>query len=378
VGAVNTSFGLLSTYPPTQCGVAAFAGALGTALSAADGVDRVGVVRVVDSPTFTDRPEVIAHLQANAAGSAEVAAAALDRHDVVIVNHEYGIYDGNDGDGVLDLLHRLRSPSIIVLHTVKRRPTPHQQWILETVASLAGAVVITTESARTRLHETYTVDPGKVHVIPHGALVQPAIRTVSSSGEPMVLTWGLLGPGKGVEWAIVGMREVRHLSPRPRYVISGQTHPKVLAEEGESYRLGLYKKVRAFGVADLVRFERSYADPSALARLVDRADVVVLPYDTTEQVSSGVLLEAVAAGKPVIATRFPHAVELLGTGAGLLVPHRDGAAIGAALKRLLTDPDLVAGMRAEALRRTAGADWDTIATRYLALATVLQDATSKA
>ncbi|WP_327008299.1 glycosyltransferase [Dactylosporangium sp. NBC_01737] len=375
---MNTSFGLLSTYPPTQCGVAAFAGALGTALSAAPGVDRVGVVRVVDSPTFTDRPEVIAHLQANAAGSSEVAAAALDRHDVVIVNHEYGIYDGNDGDGVLDLLHRLRSPSIIVLHTVKRRPTPHQQWILETVASLAGAVVITTESARKRLHETYTVDPAKVHVIPHGALVQPAIRTVSSSGEPMVLTWGLLGPGKGVEWAIVGMREVRHLSPRPRYVISGQTHPKVLAEEGESYRLGLYKKVRAFGVADLVRFERSYADPSALARLVDRADVVVLPYDTTEQVSSGVLHEAVAAGKPVIATPFPHAVELLGTGAGLLVPHRDGAAIGAALKRLLTDPDLVAGMRAEALRRTAGADWDTIATRYTALATVLQDATSKA
>ncbi|MET7417659.1 glycosyltransferase [Dactylosporangium sp. NPDC005555] len=374
---MNTSFGLLSTYPPTQCGIAAFAGALSTALSAAAGVDRVGVVRVVDSPTFTDRPEVIAHLQAGAAGSAEVAAAALDRHDVVIVNHEYGIYDGTDGAGVLEVLRRLRSPSITVLHTVLRRPTAHQREVLETVAALAGAVVVTTEAARARLHETSTIDPAKVHVVPHGALVQPAIRTVSSSGEPMVLTWGLLGPGKGVEWAIAGMREVRHLSPRPRYVISGQTHPKVLAEEGESYRLGLYKKVRAFGVADLVRFERSYADPSALARLVDRADVVVLPYDTTEQVSSGVLHEAVAAGKPVIATPFPHAADLLGTGAGVLVPHRDGAAIGSALKRLLTDPDLVAGMRAEGLRRTAGADWATVASRYAALAEALP-AASKA
>jgi glycosyltransferase involved in cell wall biosynthesis len=375
---VNTSFGLLSTYPPTQCGVGAFAGALSTALSTAPGVERVGVVRVVDKPTFTDRPEVIAHLQAGADGSAEVAASALDRHDVVIVNHEYGIFDGDDGDSVLNLLRRLRAPSIVVLHTVLRRPTQHQQWVLESVASLAGAVVVTTESARTRLQETYTVDPAKTHVIPHGALTQPAIRTVSSSGEPMVLTWGLLGPGKGVEWAIAGMREVRHLAPRPRYVISGQTHPKVLSEEGESYRLGLYKKVRAFGVADLVRFERSYADPSALARLVGRADIVVLPYDTTEQVSSGVLHEAVAAGKPVIATPFPHAQELLGTGAGLLVPHRDGVAVGAALKRLLTDADLVEGMRAEALRRTAGTDWDSIAVRYLTLAATLQAANAEA
>ncbi|MEU0554717.1 glycosyltransferase [Dactylosporangium sp. NPDC006015] len=365
---MTTSFGLLSTYPPTQSGVAAFAGALSTALAATPGVERVEVVRAVDSPTFTDRPEVIAHLLTGADGAAEVAAAALDRHDAVVVNHDYGIFGGSDGDTVLEVLRRLRAPSIVVLHTVLRRPSQHQRWVLETVASLAGAVVVTTEAARARLHETCTVDPAKVHLVPHGALVRPAIRTVSSSGEPMVLTWGLLAPGKGVEWAIAGMREVRHLSPRPRLVISGQTHPKVLAEEGESYRLGLYKKVRAFGVAELVRFERSYADPAVLARLVDRADVVVLPYDSTEQVSSGVLHEAVAAGKPVVATPFPHAVDLLGSGAGLLVPHRDGAAVGAALKRVLTDPDLAAGMRAEGLRRTAGADWATVATRYTALA----------
>ncbi|MEV0127351.1 glycosyltransferase [Dactylosporangium sp. NPDC050688] len=375
---MKTSFGLLSTYPPTQCGVGAFAGSLSAALSEAAGVDAVGVVRVVDSPTFTDRPEVIAHLRAGAAGSSEVAATALDRHGVVIVNHEYDLFDGADGEGVLDVLHRLRSPMIAVLHAVPRSPSQHRRWILETVASLAGAVVVTTEPARTRLLETYQVEQAKVHVIPRGALAQPAIRTVSSSGEPLVLTWGLLRPGMGVEWAIAGMREVRHLAVRPRYVISGQTHPKVLAAEGETYRLGLYKKVRAFGVADLVRFERSYAEPQALARLVDRADVVLLPYDTTDQVASGVLHEAVAAGKPVIATPFPHARDLLGTGAGLLVPHRDAAAVGAALKRLLTDADLVAGMRAEALRRTAGTTWDAVAARYIALAASLQDASSRA
>jgi glycosyltransferase involved in cell wall biosynthesis len=187
----------------------------------------------------------------------------------------------------------------------------------------------------------------------------------------MILTWGLLGPGKGIEWAIAGLRTVRHLLPRPRYVIAGQTHPKVLAEQGEAYRLMLYSRVRAFGVAGLVTFERGYLDQTRLQRLVERADVVLLPYDATDQVTSGVLVEALAAHKPVIATAFPHAVELLGDGAGLLVPHRDTTAIGAALKRILTEPGLATTMADRARHVTYGSSWPAIAERYRVLAATL-------
>jgi glycosyltransferase involved in cell wall biosynthesis len=373
---MTISYGFLSTYPPTQCGLATFTASLLRALTSPAGRDRAGVVRVVESPTYTDRPEVVGHLLVKGTASVVSAAAVLDSHDVVIVQHEYGIFGGADGADVLPLLRQLRAPMIAVLHTVLRRPTLHQKEVLEQVVKLADAAVTMTEAARARLVADYDVDVDKVAVIPHGTPERSPLRLLGPSANPMVLTWGLLGPGKGIEWAIVGLRTVRHLLPRPRYVIAGQTHPKVLAEHGEAYRLMLYARVRAFGLAGLVAFERGYLDQTRLERLIARADVVVLPYDSPDQVTSGVLVEALAAHKPVIATTFPHAVELLGGGAGLLVPHRDGPAIGAALKRVLTEPGLVGGMSEAARRISQGSNWSAVAECYRALAMTLLSRTA--
>jgi glycosyltransferase involved in cell wall biosynthesis len=228
-----------------------------------------------------------------------------------------------------------------------------------------------TEAARSRLVKCYTVDAAKVVVIPHGAPVR-ATRSPALPGErPLILTWGLLGPGKGIEWGIDGMQQVRQVRPSPAYIVAGQTHPRVRQRQGEQYRLHLAQRARAVGVANNVRFEGAYLDEASLTRLVRRADVVLLPYDSREQVTSGVLVEAVAAGIPVVATAFPHAVELLGRGAGLLVPHRDGAAIGAALLRVLTEPDLARQMSTEAIRLAPALMWPAVAERYRLLAAEL-------
>jgi polysaccharide biosynthesis protein PslF len=373
---MTISYGFLSTYPPTQCGLATFTASLLRALTSPVGTDRAGVVRVVESTTYADRPEVVGHLLPKGTTSVVSAAAALNHHDVVIVQHEYGIFGGTDGADLLAVLRMLRAPVIAVLHTVLRRPTVHQKEVLEQVVKLADAVVTMTEVARARLVAEYDVDPDKVAVIPHGTPERSPLRQLDTSAKPMILTWGLLGPGKGIEWAIAGLRVIRHLLPRPRYVIAGQTHPRVLAEQGEAYRLMLYSRVRAFGVGGLVTFERAYLDRIRLERLVARADVVVLPYDSMDQVTSGVLVEALAAHKPVIATGFPHAVELLGGGAGLLVPYRDGPAIGAALKRVLTEPALVGAMSDAARRVSQGSNWSTVAERYRALAVTLLSRTA--
>jgi len=119
-----------------------------------------------------------------------------------------------------------------------------------------------------------------------------------------VLTWGLIGPGKGIEWAIAALGQLRDLRPTPRYLVAGRTHPKVLAEQGESYRAYLRRRARRFGVADLDEFDPAYRTATALTALLRQADMVLLPYDSTVKVSSGVLVEAVAAGRPVIATGF--------------------------------------------------------------------------
>ena len=171
----------------------------------------------------------------------------------------------------------------------------------------------------------------------------------------MVLTWGLLGEGKGIEWAIDAMAQLKDLRPRPRYLVAGRTHPKVAALEGERYRDMLIQRSWATGVAASVTFDDSYRDVPSLTRLIQQATVVVLPYDSRDQATSGVLVDAIAAGRPVVATAFPHAVELLSSGAGFIVPHENPATLAHALRRVLTEPDLARGhdRRGESSRTSA-------------------------
>lgn len=365
---MTTRFGFVSTYPPTLCGLATFTSSLFAELANAD--DSVGrVVRVVDDPQPRPGPEVVGELVAGDPTSAARAASTLSDSDVAIVQHEYGVYGGSDGDEVLGLLAALTIPSIVVLHTVLSAPTKHQRTVLELVASSADAVVTMTTTARDRLAADYAVDMAKVRVIPHGAPSFGPSRTPTfRSVEPTVLTWGLLGPGKGIEWGIEAMSLLGDVYPAPRYLVAGQTHPKVLAREGEAYRLRLTQDVQARGLAGAVSFDSHYRDRAALADLVSSADVVLLPYDSTDQVTSGVLIEAVAALKPVIATRFPHALELLGDGAGLLVPHKDPVAIAEALRTLLTHRDVAAGMTKAAVASAPELLWPAVAQRYRRLA----------
>jgi glycosyltransferase involved in cell wall biosynthesis len=182
------------------------------------------------------------------------------------------------------------------------------------------------------------------------------------------LTWGLLGPGKGIERVIEAMGSLHDLRGRPRYLIAGRTHPKVLAADGEAYRDARTEQARRTGVSESVFFDADYRDVSSLTALVRSAAVVVLPYDSTDQVTSGVLVDAIASGRPVVATAFPHAVELLGSGAGIVVGHDDPYALASALRRLLTEPRLAGSMAAEARRLAPKMAWPVVANAYLGLA----------
>src|SRR6478736_6669993 len=318
---MSTRFGFVSTFPPTQCGLATFTAALRGALLHST-TDEGWVVRLVDAPAPRPGDEVAAQLVANDSASIDLAAAQLNQCDVAIVQHEYRVYGGADGSEILYLLDQVRVPRVVVLHTVLTDPTPHQRQVLESVMARADAVVAMTMTARERLAAGYAVDVAKVCIIAHGA---PALQTTMAeptfrTGQFTVLTWGLLGPGKGIEWGIEAMAMLRDLAPMPRYTVAGQTHPKVL------------------------------------------------PYDSTEQVTSGVLIEAVAAGKPVVATQFPHAREMLAGGAGLLVPHCDPAAIAAALRSVIVRGEVMTKITAAAAAAAPRLQWPVIADQYRELA----------
>jgi glycosyltransferase involved in cell wall biosynthesis len=369
------SFGILSTFPPTACGIATFSAALAAGLVAI-GCD-VDVVRVGAAPPMEDAL-VMASFAAATPSCRAAAIEALNRTDVAIIQHEYGIYDGPDGDSILAVLDGLTVPTVVVAHTVLERPTANQRWVLRQVCSSADAVVVMTQSAHGRLIDGFGVDPSKVTVIPHGAatpLAAPLDDGEPNRGTaPRLLTWGLLGPGKGIEWAIDAVASLADVTPRPTYLIAGATHPKVREHAGESYREMLVDRAAASDAASFITFDDEYRDLSALTALIRSADLVVLPYDSRDQVTSGVLVDAVAAGRPVVATAFPHAVELLGSGAGLVVPQADPAALADAIRRVMTDPDLAASMAAEARRLAPDLSWNSVARRYDALASAVVDA----
>jgi glycosyltransferase involved in cell wall biosynthesis len=360
----SPSFGILSTHPPTPCGLATFSAALSDGLSA-NGAD-VSVVRVADgSPSRSAR--VTGELVNGSAASVAASSELLNQSDIAVIQHEYGIYGGIDGDEVVDIIGGLRIPSIVVAHTILKDPTPHQRSVLEAVAALADQVVVMSEAASQRLRLGFAIDRRKVTTIPHGATV-PRNSPLKRSGRPTLLTWGLLGPGKGIERVIEAMGSLHDLRGRPRYLIAGRTHPKVLAADGEAYRDARTEQARRTGVSESVFFDADYRDVSSLTALVRSAAVVVLPYDSTDQVTSGVLVDAIASGRPVVATAFPHAVELLGSGAGIVVGHDDPYALASALRRLLTEPRLAGSMAAEARRLAPKMAWPVVANAYLGLA----------
>jgi glycosyltransferase involved in cell wall biosynthesis len=331
----------------------------------------LGVVSLVEDPLTPPRPEVeYQHLNGDAA-SLQRAVQALGRHQVVVLQHEYGIFGGPDGEEVLDLMAGLRIPTIVTLHTVLSNPTPRQKEILERIVALAGRAVVMSYTAMRRLTDRYEVDAHKVQMVPHGASVSLAGPAFTRAARPVILTWGLIGPGKGLETAIEAFAALKDIRPQPRYLILGRTHPKVQALQGDAYLEGLKDLAHDLDLDDVVEFDGRYLDTDSLVSIIRQADIALLPYQSTEQVTSGVLVEAIAAGKPVVATDFPHAVEMLGTGAGALVPHSDPEAIATSLRKLLTEPGVAARMAQVATAIGATLHWPVVAEQYESIASTL-------
>ncbi len=358
------SIGFVSTFPPTRCGLATFTASLAAALS--DG-SRIGVVACVDTPgEAAGAPEVVAEWVRGSGESLDEAVRVLDTFDSVIIQHEFGLFGGEDGADILELVRRLETPVIVVLHTVLEHPSTSQQRIVEELGRNARQVVAQSAVARDRLLAAHDIDPGRVTVIQHGATanIAPELVPDEPGRRPVILTWGLLGPGKGIEFAIEALAGLRDLDPLPRYIVLGETHPNIVRRSGEAYRASLQALAVERGVDGIVEFDNRYRKTPEVLAEIRKADVVLLPYLSRDQVVSGVLVEAIASAKPVVSTAFPHAIELLAKGSGIVVPHEDPPAIAAALRLLLTDRRAAAVAAAVARVQASSLTWENVARRY--------------
>jgi glycosyltransferase involved in cell wall biosynthesis len=356
----NPTIGILTSFPPTPCGLATFSAGLADGLSAR-GSD-VGVVRVADGEESSSTA-VIGEFDNGSSASVTACVQLLNQRDVAIIQHDYEIF----GAELLDVIDDLRIPTIVVAHKVLKDPTTQQRSMMEAMVAKVDRVVVMSEAANDRLCAEYAVDRRKVTTIGRGATL-PTVAPLKRAGRPTLLTWGLMGPGKGVERVIDAMSSLKELRGQPRYLVAGATHPKVLAAEGEAYREACIERARSTGVASAVGFDSIYRSTASLSALIQTSAAVVLPYDSTDQANSGVLVDALAAGRPVVATAFPHAIEMLGSGAGIVVDKDDPDALVSALKHVLADPRLAGSMAAEGRRLAPSLAWSTVASSYLALA----------
>jgi glycosyltransferase involved in cell wall biosynthesis len=359
---------VVGTYPPTRCGLATFTANTRRGLLCA-GAHGVDVLRLGEAPPDAEPPEVVGHWRAGEHVPTTVSALTelADGYATVLLQHEFGIYPGHDGIHVLDLVGGLHAPVVSVLHTVLVDPSQPQRRIIEALVDYSARAVVQTPSAARRLTSRYFVDPAKVAVIAHGAEPNVQPGAPPRTGPPVLLTWGLLGPGKGIEHAIRAVAILARRGIPVRYVVSGQTHPGVVANEGERYRESLVDLVGELGVADRVEFDNQYRDWPSLLAQVRACDIVVLPYDSREQVTSGVLVDALASAKPIVATAFPHAVDVVDGRCGLVVAHEEPVALADAIERLVTNRAL-----RDAYARAAGAEgsllaWPAIGAQYLEL-----------
>ena len=378
---------IVSTYRPRPCGIAVFSSDLRAALLESDSSLAVEIVSIVRDDHLSHPPEVIATIHQEVVTDYATAASELNRRDVdvVLVEHEYGIFGGDSGRYVLELANELAVPLVVTLHTVLENPPPDRAEVLRALCDRAALIMVFTETARRMVVEQGLADVDRVRVIPHGApdeLTQAAWSDqagddISSSslqlglpalnGRTVLSTFGLISDSKGLELAIRALPKITASHPEVLYLIAGQTHPEVINKEGEGYRLSLHRLVHDLDLCDHVSFIDRFLTIDELALLLARTDLYLTPYRSKDQIVSGALTFAVAAGCPVVSTPYFYAEDLLSSGAGVLVPFGDPASLAAAVLDLLDFPAKLHAARAEARRIGADLPWASVGKATLEL-----------
>jgi glycosyltransferase involved in cell wall biosynthesis len=359
----------VATYPPRRCGIATFTHHLGASTGSREIVALHPVDQVGPYPS-----EVHHRIRRDELGDYVATAAALTQCvDVASIQHDYSIWGGPDGAHVVDFARALRVPSVVTLHSVPRTPTTDQRAILLDLVGEAAATVVMSRAAATLLTTTYGVDARRVEVIPHGvpnvALADPETMKpgLGLQGRTVLLSFGLLGPGKGYELALDALPEIAAADPTVLYVILGETHPDERAGAGEAYRAGLVEQVRRLKIGNHVQFVDRYVGRVELIRWLEAADVFITPYPDLDRVVSGTLSYAMGAGRAVVSTPYACAVEMLADERGIIVPAGSPAALAAAVIDLLADPERRREMGRRAHGYTRGMIWTTVAAEYTRL-----------
>jgi glycosyltransferase involved in cell wall biosynthesis len=370
----------LGSFPPRECGIATFM------KDVVDSYDAYFATKskiiAIDEPGGEMRaypPEVIGRLSQHDRASYTLVARFInaDSCDVLNIQHEYGLFGGEDGEWIVDLISAVTKPVIVSLHTVLPEPSLNHLRVARKICATASAIVVLSQTGRDILVRRYGIEEAKIRVIHHGVPDVPfrstdAPKASFGLGNRMVIsTFGLINRGKGLEYAIEAMRDIVKVHPDALYLILGQTHPVIRRNEGETYRDSLQASIIEYGLQENVRLVDHYLEFSELVNYLQATDIYLTPYLNPVQIVSGTLAYAVGCGKAVVSTPYLYAEELLAHGRGFLVAFRHAASIAETITRLLDDPDLRRSTERRAYRFGRQMTWPHVADDYGRLFTEL-------
>jgi glycosyltransferase involved in cell wall biosynthesis len=368
------SIGFIGNHLPRRCGIATFTHDLHRAVATAGKKLDTSVVAMSDANCVYAYPEPVRFEVRDAiAQDYRDAATFLNDAgvDVVSLQHEYGIFGGEAGADILELLSHLSMPVVTTLHTVLAAPSPAQRRVLDRIIAISAQLVVMSEKGRHFLRTVHKVPAAKISVIPHGIPAFPFVEPHRAKakfgfeGKAVILTFGLLSPSKGIETVIDAMPSIIRSCPSAVYVVLGATHPNLVREQGEAYRESLVKRANDLGVASHVVFLNQFVDQATLLDYISMCDVYVTPYLNEAQMTSGTLAYSFGLGKAVVSTPYWHAQELLADGRGVLVPFGSPSAIGVEISSLLTDHSRRQALRRRAYTTSRSMVWAETAKSYL-------------
>ena len=356
-GKMTNSIVLIGNYLPRRCGIATFTTHLFESITQNVTNTDCSVIAMNDQPEGYSYPPQV-RLQINQDQLNEYSLAAdqlnLNHVGVVCVQHEYGIFGGERGSFIIELLRDLKMPIVTTLHTLLKEPTNRERDIIMQLAELSDRMVVMSERSVDFLRNIYKVDAEKIVLIPHGIPDVPLVESSTYKGKfdvsekKVLLTFGLLSPGKGIETMIDALPEIAKTHPDVIYMVVGATHPHLREEQGEDYRISLHRRAKTLGVEDYVVFYDNFVADEDLLEFIGAADIYITPYLNEAQIISGTLAYALGMGKVVISTPFLHAQELLADGRGRLFPFRDHVQLASEVTVLLNHPDKLRAIQRKA------------------------------
>lgn len=371
---IPNKIAFLGDYLPRKCGIATFTSDIYSTISSQYPNSDCFVVSVNDVKEGYDYPkEVRFEIEEQKLNSYQMAADFLNFNntEVVSLQHEFGIYGGQSGSHILALLRDLHLPIVTTLHTILEKPSSDQFRVMKEIIKLSARLITMTEKGKTFLTEVYKTPLEKIDVIPHGIPDMPFVDPnyykdqFGVEGKQVLLTFGLLSPQKGIENVLQALPDVLKEFPNLVYIVLGATHPNLIKNQGETYRMSLERMANQLGIKKNVIFYNRFVDIKELEAFIGMSDIYITTYINKTQITSGTLAYSFGCGKAVISTPYWHAEELLADGRGVLVPFGDSNAIVKELVSLLKDDNRRHAMRKKAYLLGREMVWSEIAHRYV-------------